>query len=243
MKSKYVKADVAANIREMILKVSSRSQVKAISQIPMRTLDSYISGDAEPKLSAALAIAESLQTTVEYMALRTGPKKLDNEFLESYIEWKNLGECEDEKLNKLVKLEKRIQFVDKIENLDLEELVNQSTPNIPLNVSFDYIREFHLRDIDHDRLMVTKMAGSNMSPKIESGEIIEIDQSKTELIDGEIFLFEQKNIRFVREVHLVPGKGFTLININSDYTDTSEVTSNMSDLKINGRVVSVKKFL
>jgi len=82
-----------------------------------------------------------------------------------------------------------------------------------------------------------------MSPKIESGEIIEIDQSKTELIDGEIFLFEQNNTRFVREAHLVPGKGFTLININSDYTDASEVTSNMSDLKINGRVVSVKKFL
>ncbi len=65
---------IAERIRECADMAGSGDELARISAIPRRTLESYLTGDSEPKVSRALAIADAVGASLDWLIAGRGPK-------------------------------------------------------------------------------------------------------------------------------------------------------------------------
>ncbi|NVK42143.1 MAG: LexA family transcriptional regulator [Oceanospirillaceae bacterium] len=205
---------LSENIRELVMKYS-RTKTQKETGIPLRTLDNYLSGETEPKLSGALAIAKALGTTVEYLALREGPESFefkdrgDNSAALSLFEKKpsDEGSFEFEKPKNSAAYEQYLEVLNKLS----------------------------LQDIETQKLV--RVHGDSMPP-YKRGDLLVIDESNKLLVDGALYVFSYLNTQLIRQVQLVPGEGWLLKTNNPNYEDRILDINNNNDVEIEGRVIA-----
>lgn len=211
------KEQIAGNIRDIVM-TYGRTEVSTGSSIPSRTLDSYLSGESEPKVSKALAIAKTVNTTVEYLVLREGPKTL-NEFY-----------GHNDAINDAATVrEPSASYVSSALNA-VEEL--------SMAVDARIIKE----ELSPENIILVKVDNEGMA-SIKKGDLALVNTASTELVSGGLFLFDYLGNQLIREVHLVPGQGWLLKTDNLQLQDhLVDVSGIQADLKIKGQIVSISKF-
>jgi hypothetical protein len=211
------KEQIADNIRDIVM-AYGRAETSNGSSIPPRTLDSYLSGESEPKVSKALAIAKTVNTTVEYLVLREGPKTLGGAH--------NKGGSNDYELSLR---EPRPSYSSNTLNATEE-----------LRVAVD--ARMSKEELSADKVIMVKVDSEGMA-SIKKGDLALVNTASTQFISGALFLFDYMGNQLIREVHLVPGQGWLLKTDNPQFQDhLVGIESIQDDLKIKGQIISVSKF-
>lgn len=210
------KEKIAENIRELVMKYS-RTKTQKETGIPLRTLDNYLSGETEPKLSGAIAIAKALGTSVEYLALREGPEVFD---------FKDRGEF---------KAASSLFEGTGIE-ISVQKRKNPWAEDIYMEVTQKYLSEVT------SSFRMFKVLGDSMA-SYKKGDLLLVDESKNELNDGATFVFSYMNNQLIREVQLVPGEGWLLKTNNPNYKDQLlDLEKYKDEITVMGRVTSAVTF-
>lgn len=209
---------LAENIRALVM-AFSRTKLQKESGLGLRTLDNYLSGDSEPKVTAALAMARILGTTVEYMTLREGPKSFSSHDLADY-----------QQLTEQVK-ESAIDYSSASKRDALEDLHNSHKVLLGMKRSSGLKREN----------LVLKSVDSNSMDGFKKGDMVLVDSSDQELSDGNLFYLTFMGAGLIREASLVPGKGW-LLRTNNDKHEDLLFDIDLAGLKVEGRLISITKF-
>lgn len=105
----------------------------------------------------------------------------------------------------------------------------------PLHLKF---REVSLRrrGIDVDSAMVIYAEGDSMEPLIGSGDTIMFDRSKTDIVDGKLYVIEVDDEALVKRLHRRPG-GRVLVQSENPAYPAYEVPIQSEGFRVLGRVV------
>ncbi len=219
------KQELAKNLREAVLKFS-RLEAQKKSGIALRTLDNYLSGDTEPKVSAALAIADALGVTVEYLMLRKGPK--------SWSPGDVLDFLEDNK---------SIWDQPLIDSKIRQGFENQSKKSVDGLYQALYDK-FVSAELDQESSLqeLIEVESDSMTPVFSKGDLVVVDKSIKEFTDGGLFALNYMGNQLIRQTQLVPGQGWLLKSSNNEYQDqvVNPEPSN-SELVVIGKIISVTK--
>lgn len=211
------KEQIAANIRGIVM-AYGRAETSSGASIPPRTLDSYLSGESEPKVSKALAIAKTVNTTVEYLVLREGPKTLHESF----------------KKSNSLKSEFSIE--------EPKPDYSSSTLNVCAELHSAVSARLLKEDLSPENILMVKVDSDEVA-SFKKGDLALVNTASTQLISGGLFLFDYLGNQLIREVHLVPGQGWLLKTNNAHSQDhIIDIEGMQGDLQIKGQVISVSTF-
>lgn len=216
-KLSLTKEQIAENIKELVLG-KSRTAVHQDTGIPYRTLDSYMSGATEPKLMNSILIAKSVGTSVEHMALREDPGLQAGNSIKSDV---------------------APYTTQKVVTTNFDGLLDKETN---FNKLMTIVRsQISPQKLNLSDLQLSLVEGDDFGP-LNKGDVIMIDPSSTTPVNGQRFVFEYMDNQLIRELELVPGKGWVLKAMNERGEDQLLDLDDEQGLKIVGRIVSSINF-
>ena len=216
-KINLTKEQIADNIRDIVM-AFGRAETSHGSSIPPRTLDSYLSGESEPKVSKALAIAKTVNTTVEYLVLREGPETIDGPYEKNYS------------------LPSKLSLREPAPTYSHSNL--KATEELCLAIDARVSKE----ELSPEAIIMVKVDSEEMS-SIKKGDLALVNTANTQLVSGGLFLFDYLGNQVIREARLVPGQGWLLKSDEPQYKGHEiNYDTVQEDLKIKGQIVCVSKF-
>lgn len=90
------------------------------------------------------------------------------------------------------------------------------------------------KGIQADKALLVEVSGDSMEPKLQDGDLVLIDMSKREIINGKAYVVRVDNQLVVKYVHLLPGDKCQLISENSIYPPIN--IDSFDQIEVLGRV-------
>ena len=72
--------------------------------------------------------------------------------------------------------------------------------------SYAFRIDFLLRKGNPDKMVLMRVAGDSMQPEIMDGDVVLLDQSKTNIIPGRIFAVGFEEAIYLKRIDMIPGK-------------------------------------
>ncbi|MEG6502797.1 MULTISPECIES: LexA family transcriptional regulator [unclassified Desulfovibrio] len=72
--------------------------------------------------------------------------------------------------------------------------------------SYAFRMDFLLRKGNPDKMVLMRVAGDSMQPEIMDGDVVLLDQSKTNIIPGRIFAVGFEEAIYLKRIDMIPGK-------------------------------------
>lgn len=113
--------------------------------------------------------------------------------------------------------------------------ITNQEPREPLFLKFR-AESLRRRGIDAASAMVIYAAGDSMEPIISSGDTIMFDQSRTDLVDGRLYVIEIDGEALVKRLHRRPGNRVLVQSENPAYP-AYEVAVDADGFRVLGQVV------
>ncbi len=205
-------ADLAGNGDELARKTG----------IPRRTLETYLSGNAEPKASRLAAIARAGGVTVDWLATGEGPMFASEKRPEPAAP---AGIWEEFAL---------VPLYDIAVSAGPGVCVEHETVLAQLAFRRDWLRE---TGIQAANLAVVRAVGDSMEPTIRHGDALLIDRAKREPVGDYIYVLQvDHELRAKRLQRLLDGR----VRVGTDnpaYTEEIIERDRLGQLEIVGRVV------
>lgn len=94
---------------------------------------------------------------------------------------------------------------------------------------------FYKKGIDAKNVKIIKAKGDSMADFIHDGDMVGIDMSQTEIVDGEIYAFYFEGEGMIKQIFKEEGGKLTLHSLNPKYRDREVSEQNGLNFKIMGR--------
>ncbi|CUB06653.1 XRE family transcriptional regulator [Marinomonas fungiae] len=116
--------------------------------------------------------------------------------------------------------------------------INEEKPTRFLAFRHKWLR---FRQLKAENLALVFARGDSMEPTIHDNNTLMIDTSKTELVDGSIYVIRTDNHLVVKRVQKLINKGVLLLSDNKEYKEQELQPSEALDLAVIGKVVWIGK--
>ena len=94
---------------------------------------------------------------------------------------------------------------------------------------------FQRKHVDPSCMRIIKAKGDSMSDFIHDGDMVGIDISQTEIVDGEIYAVYFEGEGMIKQIFKEEGGKLTLHSLNSKYRDREVSEQNGLNFKVMGR--------
>ena len=200
---------LAGRIRTCAEMAGSGDELARITGIPRRTLEYYLSGEHEPKVSRCLQIAAAVGVNAGWLVSGLGPM---------HVEGSEAPCC-------------------RRQQLPLLDMGHPCPPPGKLPDSSHLwvaISCLSLIGLQSHNLCAIIMRGDSMAPTIHPGDLLLIDQDNQRLIDGQLFALADGDTLLVKRLQHQLGGGVRIISDNPHYP---EIETSASALNILGQVI------
>ncbi len=113
------------------------------------------------------------------------------------------------------------------------------------NMQLDDYLHLNLRHLKREHangLVAMTAKGNSMAPAIEDGDIVIIDTTQKEFVDGDIFVFSMNDEFFIKRTHREPAL-IRFVSENPVYKDIELNIDLINSLNVIGRVICVHNYL
>ena len=221
--------------------------------INRRTLETYISGQAEPKISKIVAIAKAVGVSIDWLATGEGEMRPDGS-----------GAQRDKASNAAHLL--AFEGADGVKTVPLEdsgqadrgrmgEIFHEDFALVPVydvqasaghgccveseqqtgKLAFrkDWLRD---KGLKIKNLAIITAVGDSMEPTLSDGDIMLVDTSVDRIIDGAIYIVQADHHLLVKRIQQNLDGSLIIISDNQRYKEQTISPEQAKDVKIAGRV-------
>lgn len=218
---------VAERLKVAVKAAGGPKDVSDKSGVPLRTLNSYMAGQADPKLTKLDRIAAVCGTTVDILLGRKLP---------------DLGAMAPlpATLNR-----ERDPLVPEgfvaVPFLEVRASAGRGRVSLPAEVvatSHFLFSEAWLRSlgVSAHSAELLQAQGDSMHPTIQDGDLMLVDRSHGEVVHGKIYALVVKDLVVVKRVNVLAIGGLILISDNERYPSETIRRDEMDSLNFQGRV-------
>lgn len=172
--------------------------VAAQTGIPRRTLETYLSGQTEPKLSKIIALATCCSVDIQWLMLGVGAS---TEVSETSSEWADIVLLD----SVLSDQRGRALNIDLQETAILELLTRHSLPKTAILTAIKYrIPSLEKYGLDPEQVLALRVAGDAMAPMINNIDTVLVDVQPSVMRADEVSVFRVGDQLLVRRLQFLP---------------------------------------
>jgi len=230
--------DVAERLRSAVKAAGGNKLVAETSGVPLRTLNSYMAGDADPKLTKLDRIAEACGTTLDALLGRKPPAPADTNLITNAF-----GLVPgDRALQRLKGPDDAIPegFVA-VPYLDVRASAGPGRASLPAEIvaaeHFLFSRAW-LRTLNvvPENAELLRAEGDSMYPTIQDGDLMLVDRGHGDIVHGKIYVLVVHDLVVVKRVNMLTIGGMILISDNERYPSETIGRADIGNLNFQGRV-------
>lgn len=188
------------------------------------TVTNWISGVNNPTGNRLLLLAKALKTTPEWLLIGQGPESFDgNKILEPIVVTEELKD--------------QFVWIDVVEanfscgsGESIEFHFDAINGKIPFPPSF--LKD---RNVSESTMKIIKAKGDSMADFIKDGDLVGINLSQTEIIDGEIYAVYLAGEGMIKQIFKEADGSLVLHSLNDKYRDKVVTEENGKNFKVMGR--------
>lgn len=229
--------DLPGRIRLAAQQVGGGDELARKSAIPRRTLEDYLTGQSEPKISRLVAISKASALSLEWLATGQGPRDLvdrrqtpdDSGGMTQLAP--DFSDFRDDTAPHFTKLPR----------YDVEAAAGAGaavhSEQIVDFLAFDTDWLQRVMRVDPKRLVLITALGDSMTPTIRDGDLLLLDMSIDRVRDNAIYALRIGDALVVKRVQRRLDGGMRIISDNAVYPADDVAARDATDLQIVGRVV------
>ncbi|MBA1443774.1 MAG: helix-turn-helix transcriptional regulator [Chromatiales bacterium] len=191
--------------------------------IPRRTLETYLSGQSEPKTSRLVAIAKAADVSVEWLATGEGPKRPD-EIGEAPAQY-DLTPGADFAL---------VPVYDVIASAGHGAAIDQEQTVSQIAFRKDWLR---VEGLSAKGLAAISAHGDSMVPTIQPGALLLVDSTQRTISNDSIYIVRRSEHLYAKRLQQMLDGSVCVISDNKIYKEEVISSSGLGNLDIIGRVV------
>ncbi|EOR06835.1 S24 family peptidase [Acinetobacter tandoii] len=206
----------------------------------------WVAGTNTPKAEFLPALATVLKTSQNWLLTGEEEVKFNNFNMQDFMNKHNLSGKGDASFN-VNELHKPTVIDYETENgfiwIDVVEANFSCGVGESIEFHFDVINGkfpfppsfFQRKHVDPSCMRIIKAKGDSMSDFIHDGDMVGIDISQTEIVDGEIYAVYFEGEGMIKQIFKEEGGKLTLHSLNSKYRDREVSEQNGLNFKVMGR--------
>jgi phage repressor protein C with HTH and peptisase S24 domain len=206
----------------------------------------WVAGTNTPKAEFLPALAAVLKTSQNWLLTGEEEVKFNNFNMQDFMNKHNLSDKSDASFN-VNELHKPTVIDYETENgfiwIDVVEANFSCGIGESIEFHFDVINGkfpfppsfFQRKHVDPSCMRIIKAKGDSMSDFIHDGDMVGIDVSQTEIVDGEIYAVYFEGEGMIKQIFKEEGGKLTLHSLNSKYRDREVSEQNGLNFKVMGR--------
>ena len=203
---------LAARIRQCADSIGSGDELARRTGIPRRTLETYLTGAAEPKASRLAAIAKVAGVSLDWLVTGVNSKhELSDD--EGWID---------------------VPLYDVKVSAGHGALLNQE--RVITQLKFRYY-SLARKGLQTDQLCAVQVTGDSMLPTLSEGDTLLIDRVKQLPIGDDIFVIRFSEMLLAKRLQRLASGGIRIISDNSMYPPETISVTDLPQLVVLGRVV------
>lgn len=209
---------LAQRIRQCADQLGSGDELARRTGIPRRTLETYLSADAEPKASRLLAIATAAQVSLDWL--------ISGESLSQH-ESDDAGWVDVPLYNVQVSAGHGAY-------LDYEHIITY--------LKFRY-NSLNRKGLQVNKLAAVQVRGDSMLPTLSEGDTLLIDQTQQIPVGDDIFVIRLSDVLMAKRLQRLANGGIRIISDNPVYPPEQVASTELMQLAVLGRVVWFGRWL
>ncbi|WP_151767917.1 XRE family transcriptional regulator [Acinetobacter oleivorans] len=212
------------------------------------TVSKWISGINTPSVEYMPALAQVLKTTESWLLSGKEPARFNNLNIQEFMDKHGLKIKENESFDPDNILEPDVVDFETSNGyvwIDIVEASFSCGVGESIEFHFDAINGkyplppsfFQKKQVHPSCLRIIKAKGDSMEEYIFEDDLVGIDISQTEIIDGEIYAVYFEGEAMLKKIFKEEGGVLTLHSLNSKYKDRKVTEQNGINFKVMGRQV------
>ena len=210
------------------------------------TVSGWINDGNNPSAKYLESLAKCLKTTSTYLLTGKDPRKSNNFNMQEFMDKHGLKRNDDSSFD-MNDIHKPTVVDYETENgfiwIDVVEANFSCGTGESIEFHFDVINgkfpfppSFFQKKLVHpDCMRIIKAKGDSMADKIDDGDLVGIDISQTEIIDGEIYAVYFEGEGMIKQIFKEEGGKLVLHSLNPKYRDREVTEQNGLNFKVMGR--------
>lgn len=206
----------------------------------------WVAGTNTPKAEFLPGLAAVLKTSQNWLLTGEEEKKFNNFNMQEFMDKHNLNGKSDSSFN-VGEMHKPTVIDYETENgfiwIDVVEANFSCGVGESVEFHFDVINGkfpfppsfFQRKHVDPSCMRIIKAKGDSMNDFIHDGDMVGIDISQTEIVDGEIYAVYFEGEGMIKQIFKEEGGKLTLHSLNSKYRDREVSEQNGLNFKVMGR--------
>lgn len=202
---------LAERIRRCAAMAGNGDLLAQKTAIPRRTLETYLTGQAEPKASRLVAIAKAAGASIGWLATGEGDPEGNAQQMQSQTQGLAARESE------------AARFDDRFALVPLYDVrvsaghgAFNGTEHVLTQLAFTRYW-LHKLGLHTAQLVAVRVDGDSMEPTIRSGDVLLIDREQTQLRDGVIYVMRREELLVAKRLQLLAGGRVRVISDNQTY--------------------------
>lgn len=206
----------------------------------------WVAGTNVPKAEYMPALAATLKTTQDWLLFGKEPEKLNTFKMQEFMDRHGLKKTDDSSFDvndihepTVIDYETENGFIW----IDVVEANFSCGTGESIEFHFDVINGkfpfppsfFQKKYVDPKCMRIIKAKGDSMADKIDDGDLVGIDISQTEIIDGEIYAVYFEGEGMIKQIFKEEGGKLVLHSLNPKYRDREVTEQNGLNFKVMGR--------
>ncbi|MDQ1207241.1 phage repressor protein C with HTH and peptisase S24 domain [Acinetobacter baylyi] len=210
------------------------------------TVSGWINDGNNPSAKYLGPLAKCLKTTSTYLLTGEEPQKVNNFNMQEFMDKHGLSKQDEASFD--VDDIQRPTVVEYSENdgfvwIDVVEASFSCGTGEAIEFHFDVINGkqpfppnfFKKKHVHPDCMRIILAKGDSMADKIEDGDMVGIDISQTDIIDGEIYAVYFEGEGMIKQIFKEEGGRLILHSLNPKYRDREVTEKNGLNFKVMGR--------
>jgi phage repressor protein C with HTH and peptisase S24 domain len=229
--------NLPSRLRLAAKQVGGGEELARKSAIPRRTLEDYLTGQSEPKISRLVAISKAANVMLEWLATGEGPRDLVDR-RQTTDDSGGMRELAPDFSDFRADLAPRFT---QLPRYDVEASAGAGaavhSEQIVDFLAFDTDWLKRVMRVDPKRLALITALGDSMTPTIRDGDLLLLDLSVDRVRDNAIYALRIGDALVVKRVQRRLDGGMRIISDNQVYPPDEVSSRDATELQIVGRVV------
>ncbi|MFW6475626.1 S24 family peptidase [Acinetobacter baumannii] len=224
----------------------SQADLMRLTGAARGTVSGWVNGSNNPSAKHIEALATALKTTSRWILTGKEKQNLTNFNMQEFMDKHGLSKKDESSFDV-----KDIQSASVVEYggddgfiwIDVVEASFSCGTGESIEFHFDVINGkqpfppsfFKQKNVHPDCMRIIKAKGDSMADKIEDGDLVGIDISQTDIIDGQIYAVYFEGEGMIKQIFKEEGGKLILHSLNPKYRDREVTEQNGLNFKVMGR--------
>lgn len=234
---------IQQKLKEKNLRIADLARAARVSPV---AAGKWYHCTSQPKAQNLKDIARFLGVTDDWLLTGKTHQKLDNLNMQAFISKHNL-DIKNESSFDLHDIQSPLVVNHEDDNdfvwIDVVEANFSCGNGESIEFHFDVVNGkqpfppnfFYKKGIDPKNVKIIKAKGDSMAERIFDGDLVGIDMSQTEIIDGEIYAFYFEGEGMIKQIFKEEGGRLILHSLNPKYRDREVSEQNGLNFRVMGR--------